>query len=138
MADLQDAAHFDAALNLLRADATLRLYPDGEGFVPTLPVLPYIRVHHYISRQPDAPGNSLAGLSHSWTVWLYFHCAGETDQSAAAMQMRVRAGLLDVVPTVAGRVCGPLREDQCLPVQKDSTSGRDVYDAVCIYRYTSN
>jgi hypothetical protein len=97
-----------------------------------------VLAYQYILRPPDAEGNALAGRSQSWTTFSTFHCVGTTPRAAAAMQMTVRAALLDRVPTVAGRVCGPLREDQCLPVQKDDTSGTDVYDAVCVYRFTSN
>jgi hypothetical protein len=138
VADLLDVAHIDAAMSLLRADTGLTVYPDAEGFTPPLAALPYVRVYGYIERPSDAAGNSLAGVSRSWTTYLYAHCVGANEYAALAMAMRVRAAWLDVRPVVAGRDCGLLREYLCNPPLKDETSGSEVLDALCVYRFTSN
>jgi len=132
--DLLDRLHIDAGLDLLRADAGLTVYPNAEGFIPPSVTLPYVRVYATIERPPDADGNSLAGLSQRWLVRWYCHCVGVNEYSALAIQMRVRAALLDQQPTIAGRICGRIREDQALPPNRDETTGSAVFDAIVIYR----
>lgn len=134
MADLLDLAHINAGLALLRADASLVVYPDAEGFTPVVPAPKYVRVYATIERPADAGANALAGASQQWVTRWYCHCVGANEYSALAVQMRVRANLLDVRPVIAGRNCGLIREDQALPPTKDDSTGGTVFDAVVVYR----
>lgn len=139
MADLLDKAHMDAALSLLRADTSLAVYPDTEGNTPdpAARAQRYVRVYTAIERPADAAGNTLDGKSGTWTVRWYCHCIGPNEYSAAAVAMRVRAALLDVRPTIAGRSCGFIRQDSAAPPTRDETTGQAVMDAVVVYRLTT-
>lgn len=137
MADLLDQLHIDAAMDRLRADGSLTVYPDAEGLVPLAPSPPYVRVYTAIERPADASGNDLGGSSGTWTVRWYCHCVGATEYAAAAVAMRVRSALLDVRPTVAGRACGPIRQDAGQPTTRDESTGIAVYDRVDVYRLTT-
>lgn len=131
MADLVDRALIDAGLTLLRADATLTVYPDPEGMVPPTPAPPYVRVYGAVER-PPGPHNALDGLSvHTVTRW-YCHCVGATEPAAIAVGMRVRAALLD--QRVAG---GMIRQEASPPPARDETTGVPVYDAVTVYRLST-
>jgi len=134
MADLLDKQHADAGLGLLRADAQLTVYPDPEGLTPFDPEPPYVRAYVTIERPADAAGNSLAGLSQQWVTRWILHCVGLNEYAALAVAMRARAALLDQRPTIAGRNCGMIREEQYVPPVKDDSTGRQVFDAVCVYR----
>ncbi len=140
MADLLDKAHIDAALNLLRADVGLTVYPDANGVTPTTPptvngvVQPYVRVYAHIESQFDAPGNTLEHRSGTWTVRWYCHCIGSNDISSNAVAMRVRAALLDVRPVIAGRNCGLIRREASQPANRDEDLGPVLLDRVDVYR----
>lgn len=139
MADLLDKLHVDAALDLLRADASLTVYPDPEGNTPDPPARAdhYVRVYTSIERPADAAGNNLGGTSDTWTVRWYCHAVGPNEYSAVAVGMRARAALLDKRPTIAGRSCGLIRQDAANPPTRDETTGAAVYDAVSVYRLTT-
>lgn len=138
MADELDRLHLDAALDLLRADAALTVYPDAQGFTPTDPPPPYVVVYASIERPADAPGNALAGSSTTWTVRWYCHCVGDGLYAATAVAGRVRSLLLDVVPTITGRVCGPIRQEAgSPPTSRDETTGPQLHDQAVVYRCTT-
>jgi len=138
VADTLEAAHIDAVLNLLRADASLTVYPDAEGFVP----LERDRADHYvvvytsIERPPGIAGasNKLTGRSDTWIARYYCHCVGPNEYSAAAVAGRVRVALLDVTPVMAGRTPTPIRQDGDQPPTRDDSTGGPIYDRVVIYR----
>jgi len=134
MPDLLDLQHINAGLDLLRADAGLVVYPDAQGFTPALPGAQYVRAYATIERPADAFGNSLAGVSQQWTVRWYCHCIGANENSSIAVAMRVRDGLLDKRPVIAGRNCGLIREDQAMPPTKDDSTGLAVFDSQLVYR----
>jgi hypothetical protein len=136
MADLLDQLHINAGLGLLRADGSLTVYPDTEGNTP-LPASRadhYVRVYTSIERPAEHGNNNLGGASSTWTVRWYCHCVGPNEYSAAAVGMRVRAALLDVRPTIAGRTCGLIRQDAGNPPTRDETTGVPVMDEVTVYR----
>jgi hypothetical protein len=137
MPDLLDLQHINAGLDLLRADAGLVVYPDAQGFTPDLPAAQYVRAYATIERPADAFGNSLAGVSQQWTVRWYLHCIGGNENSSIAVAMRVRDGLLDKRPVIAGRNCGLIREDQAMPPTKDDSTGLAVFDSQLVYRLTT-
>lgn len=140
MSDLVDDALVEAGMALLRADTSLTVYPDVNGNTPDSPppVPPYVRVYSTIERPPDAGGNNLGGASGEWTVRWWCHCVGGNEAAATAVVMRVRAALLDVRPTVAGRSCGLIRQDAAQPPRPDTDTGIQVMDAVVVYRLASN
>lgn len=139
MADLLDKLHIDAALTLLRADTGLVVYPDAAGNAPSTPVADqaYVRVYAHIERPYDAAANALAGQSGTWTVRWWCHCAGPNDAAANAVAMRVRAALLDVRPTIAGRLCGLIRQEASQPATRDEDLGPTVIVRTDVYRLTT-
>ena len=83
----------------------------------------------------DGIGTALTSTQVTVTTTLYCHCVGETAASARAVAMRVRAALLNVRPVIAGRNCGPIKQRETVPPQRDETTGRLVMDAVGVYEY---
>jgi hypothetical protein len=137
MADTLDREHYDAVMSLLRADVgppALKVYPDAEGFVPTNPTPPYVRVFFYIERPADDPGNSLKGASTTWTCRWLVHCVGANEYATIATAMRVNRALQDVRPTITGRTCWPIRQDGSNPPQRDESTGVLVVDRLDTYR----
>lgn len=133
MADLLDQAHVDAGMALLRADTALTVYPDAEGNVPTLLAAPYVLVYAAIERPAGADGCALDGLSSRWDVRWYTHSVGATEYAAVAVAMRVRAALLDVRPTITGRMCGLIRQEAAQPATKDESTGTPIWDVTQVW-----
>lgn len=136
MADLLDKQHIDAALDLLRADASLTVYPDAEGNVPPATERPdrYVRVYSTIERPRTADGNALDGRSVAWTTRWYCHCVGPNEYSAVAVAMRVNRALMDVRPTIPGRSVNMIEQEASNPPTRDETTGTQVQDAVVVYK----
>lgn len=137
MTDLLEEQHIDAGLGLLRGDTGLTVYPDAEGIVPANPAPPYVRVYTNIDRPLDGSGNKLDGRSATWVVRYYCHCVGANEYAAAAVAMRVRTQLLDVVPTIAGRTCFQIKQDASEPTRRDESTGTTVYTRPVVYRLTT-
>jgi hypothetical protein len=131
---LQD--HADAVLDLLRADAQLTVY-DGQV---TGTADHYVLV--YTFRQlpggliaPDK--TSLTGDTTTVDMRFYCHCVGANAVAARAVQARVEARLLDVVPTVVGRECFPIRWLDGQQHNRDEETLALVVDTVDVYGLTS-
>jgi len=118
----------------MRATANLVVYPDAEGFTPVEPSPPYVRTYPTIDRPADAPANALSGISQQWLTRWYCHCVGANEYASLAVAMLVRTALLDQRPTIAGRNCGLIREDQFLPPTKDDSTGATVFESVLVFR----
>lgn len=141
VADLLDKLHADAGLNLLIADAGLTVYDgrvpeDADGASPDPPyVLAYTTVS-WPGRDTGA-ANALDGLAVTITTEWVLHCVGLTGAAARAVAMRARVALLNQRPTIAGRNCSLIvQEDVQAPV-RDETTGRLVMDQVVTYSCTS-
>lgn len=137
MTDLLDRDLVDAAMNLLRADAGLTVYPDAEGFVPELPAAPYVRVYTHTEWPKEGDANAINGLSVSCTTRWYVHCAGESEYAAAAIAMRVRTQLLNARPTVTGRVCGLIYQEAAEPTNRSELGGLPLYVRPAVYAMVS-
>lgn len=138
MADLIDALLIDAAPALLRADASLMVYPDAEGNVPESPVAPYVRWYAHVEWPADGEADALDGLSVTTVTRWYLHCVGATEQAAAAVAMRVRAALLNARPnTVTGRTCGLIYMEAAEPTNRSELGSAPLYDRPVVYAMTS-
>lgn len=129
-------AHAAAFLSLLRADASLTVYPPVEpggsdGIVPQGAEPPYVAVHVNVLRPA---GDNLPNRSTRTVARAYCHSAGGNDVAARIVAQRVSAALLDVVPTIAGRVCAPIRHEDSRPPAPDETTGNTVIAQVDVYR----
>lgn len=127
-----EVAHADAGLDLIEA-AGLTVY---RGKLPpniTALTPPWVLVYSAVD-WPDMDGDH--GLDHASstcvTTW-YCYCSGTTDTSVLAVSGRVRAALLDVTPTIAGRVCFPIGQTGSEPARPHELTGTSVLTALSIY-----
>jgi hypothetical protein len=129
-----EQAHAAAVLALLDADNVPPALVVYDGAVPANTVPPYVIVYTHVEQLPDGAGNAIDGTSKTAVARYYCHCVGGNAAGARAVAQRVRAALLDVRPTIAGRVCGLIREEQSIPPARDESTLALVMDAVHIYR----
>lgn len=108
-----------AALALLRADVNLTVY---DGLVPVdpttgkLPTRPYVVIYAPVGRSTVY---NLAGQSGALEASIQTTCVGDTAESCRIIGRRVKAVLLDVVPSVVGRVSFPIRHEDSRPIERD-------------------
>lgn len=144
MSDLVDKAHADAGLNLLAADAGLKVY---DGFVPTVTEggavvsapPPYVLAYIFVAWPGREAGaaNALDGLAVTVTVDMILHCVGETGAAARAVAMRARVALLNRRPVISGRNCNLIVQDDVQAPLRDESTGRLVVDVVSTYSFVS-
>lgn len=134
MADQLDELHAQAGLALLHANPDLVVY-DDEKVPPG--ATRYVRVYTHIERPAGHTGNRLTGNSDTVVTRWYCHCVGENDTSARAVAMLVRASLLNVRPTIAGRSCDKIKQDAAQPARRDESARPLVVDLVQVYRLTT-
>lgn len=135
-ASLQD--HATAVLELLRAQASLTVYPPEDGgptIVPAHAVPPYVSVH----MAADRPlGGRLDMRSTRFRMRIYCHCVGADDIGARAVSDLVADALLDKVVTIAGRSCYPIRSETGRDPREDESTGRSVVTITDTYRLESD
>lgn len=129
--------HADALLALLRADVGPPPLAVHDGRVPNAGVPPYVLVYFADTDPEEADSRPLTGRSERYVVRAYCHCVGGDQVAARAVAARVRAALLDAVPTVAGRRCHPIRREDGQPTTRDETTGTLVMDKIDVYRLES-
>jgi hypothetical protein len=127
----------DAVLDLLRAAPNLTVYPEAEPgdnvqVVPAGAGPPYVAVHLGFDYATGPSG--LHFPSTRVIARAYCHCVGHNDISARAVAQMVTTALLDVVPTVPGRSCYPIRFESGAPPRTDESTGRTVTDLAMIFR----
>ncbi|MCX4470451.1 hypothetical protein OOK41_09045 [Micromonospora sp. NBC_01655] len=128
-------AHADAVLGLLQAAPGSMKVLDGAAPSGTVP--PYVLVY-FADADPELPDSRpLDGVSQRHILWAYVHSVGGNAAAARALGERVRAALLDVVPSVTGRECFPIRREDGQPPQRDESTGVLVMDRVDVYRLES-
>jgi len=132
-----DAAHADAMLALLRADQGPPPLVVLDGRVPPGAVPPYVLVYFGSADPEDAESRSLAGDSQRHRTRAYAHCVGANAEAARIVADRVRSAWLDVIPTVDGRVCWPIRREEGVQAERDETAGAAAIDLVEVYRLES-
>jgi hypothetical protein len=136
MSDQLDELHAQVGIGLMAADTVLTVV-DDTAVGASLPAPPYVRVYVHIERPADHAANAARGLSSTFVVRWYCHSVGVNDTSARAVAMRVRAALLDVRPTIAGRNCGLIRLESSLPPRRDESTGPMVIDTVQVFVLTT-
>ena len=136
MTDQLEELHAQAALTLLAANDVL----DGrvfDGVVPSpTPTPPYALVYTTVEwlSDDDALASTLDHLSLTCrTTWLV-HCVGATAAAARAVAMQVRSALLDQRPTITGRACQMITQEDVQPPVRDETLGSLVMDLVVTYQ----
>jgi hypothetical protein len=130
-----DQLHADAVLGLLEVALTNPTLTVYDGLVPEIEVPQlYVLVYFNTSRPKMT---SLKSISDHAATLAILHCVGPNAMAARAVAGRVAAALLDVVPTIPGRVCWPVRDDGTLPPRRDETTGVPVMDQIVNYRLES-
>lgn len=119
----------------------------GPGLGTTLTVLdganpdnvppPYVLVYFVDSDPEDTDSRSVEDAPGRFVVRGYFHLVGETAAATRALGDKLRARLLGVTPTIAGRSCFPIRREDSTQPQRDESTGRLVMDRVDVYRLAS-
>lgn len=128
-------AHCDAVLAMLQgAPGSLRVL---DGAVPTGAVPPYVLLYFGDDDPEQVDSSPMDGTSERFVLRVYAHSVGGNAAAARALGERVRTALLDQVPTVAGRVCWPIRREEGQPPQRDESTGVLVMDRVDVYRLES-
>jgi hypothetical protein len=102
--------------------------------VPNGTVPPYVRTYMTVS-YPG--GEDLTNRSNRAVLRIICHCVGASSTAADVVAGAVRSVLLDVVPTVSGRACFPIRNESSANARPDETTGDLVMDSIEIYRLES-
>jgi hypothetical protein len=142
--DGYDQALVAGGIALLRADASLTVYPGGVPNLTPAAAPPYVVTRATVEWPPGAVGDSLAGLSRTPTVRWFCYCVGggvsgatpeDAEIAARAVAQRVRAALLNKRLVIAGMNLGVIKQEQGagVPTPTDTT-GAPVMELVVVYR----
>lgn len=133
--------HAASILALLDADDVSPALVVRDGVVPSGSVPPYVLVYFAVDSPEagiDFGGTSdLSYSSRRVDCYAYCHSVGGNGAAARAVAARVRAVLLDVVPTITGRTAFPIRLTESQPPVRDETTGVLVMDQVDVYRLST-
>lgn len=143
MSDQLDELHAQAFLAPLAAalGAVSTPIPVYDGAVPNpTPDPPYVLVYTSIGRPygTGGLGNTLVMASATILAHAKCKCVGLSAAASRAVGMQVRAALLDQRPSIAGRNCGPIHQDNDPgPPDRDESTGRVVMVQDLDYVFTS-
>lgn len=129
--------HADAILALLKAAPGTTPLVVHDGAVPDGGTPPYVLVYFADADPELAESMSLANRSDRHVTRVYAHSVGGSAAAARMVGDRVRTAWLDVVPTIAGRQCFPIRREDGQPADRDETTGTLFMDQVDVYRLES-
>jgi hypothetical protein len=139
MSDGLEKAHADAFLALLHAALDPVPIAVYDGVVPSPypdpATTPACLVYFAAEWPTDGTGNAIDGLSITYRLRAYCHSIGATAAAARSIGGQVRAAVLNIRPTVAGRSCGPIRWYDGQPPAKDETLGALVMDRVDVFEF---
>lgn len=116
----------------------LTVYPDEGGgltMVPNGATPPYVSVH-FVADRPL--GGRLDMRSTRMRVRAICHCVGSDDIAARVVSDLVSGALLDVVPTIVGRVCYPIRSEVGGDPRADESTNELVVTITDTYRLESD
>jgi hypothetical protein len=133
-------AHAQAVLTLLDADNTAPALVVLDGTVPVGQTPPYVLCYFMLGTPSADLEPDKADLTYDATavqVRAYCHSVAGNAAASRAVATRVRNALLNVVPTVSGRSCFPIRWQDGQPQQRDESTGTVVFDQVDIYGFMS-
>ncbi|MEV4197017.1 hypothetical protein [Micromonospora globbae] len=135
-------AHADAMLELARAAPGTTPLVVFDGYVPKDATgkrhpPPYALAYFSDSDPEDADSRPLEDTPGRFVLTAWWHLVGENAAATRALAERLRAALLGKTPTVAGRVCFPIRREEANPPEPDESTGGLVFDRVDVYRFAS-
>ena len=139
MTDTLDEQHAQVGLAALVANPSLTSSRVFDGRVPdgTDPALGYVLLYTSVAWPRDGIGTALTEQQVTITATFTCHCVGLNAQAARAVGMEVRSSLLNLKPSISGRSCSPIKQDESLPPDRDESTGRLVMDQVQVYSFTS-
>lgn len=129
--------HAAAVLALLNAVDDVPALVVHDGKVPNGAVAPYVLVYFDDTDPELADSRPLTGASQRHVLRAICHSVGANATAARMVADRARTALLDVVPTVAGRRCQPIRREDGQPPQRDEDTGTPLFDKIDVYRLES-
>lgn len=136
MTDTIEETHIQVGLSALAGNpALLHVFRDVVDN-PT-PDPPYVLVYPVVAWTRDGVGVALDAVQDTITTTFTCHCVGLTPSAAVVVQMQVRSSLLNLRPVIAGRSCGPVKQDDVQPAARDESLSYPVYDAVSIFSFIS-
>jgi hypothetical protein len=138
-----DQALVAAGVALLRADASLVVFPGGVPDLTPPAAPPYVVTYASVEWPPNAT-DALDGVSGTPMVRWIAHCVGggvpgstpeDAEIAARAVGQRVRTAWLNKRLVVAGLNLGLIRQEQGagVPTRTDTT-GDPVMDLIVVYR----
>lgn len=133
-------AHKKAFIDLLDADNVSPALVVLDGIVPVGQLVPFVLLV-FSWRTPlsvDEPDKvSLENASDVIDATVICNSVADSQQGVLGVAGRVRAALLGVTPTVAGRVCAPVVHLDGAPVYRDETTLDPTFEIADQYRFTS-
>lgn len=133
-------AHAQAFLTLLDADNAAPALVVHDGRVPAAATPPYVLVYTSV-RRPDAAlepdKSSLTFDQYAVRARAICHSVGGSGAAARSVAARVAAALLNVTPSVVGRVCSPIRWVEGQEPARDEATGATYVDVVDVYEFGS-
>ena len=136
MTDTIEEDHIGQVLAALAANVNLVHVFRSTVDNPT-PDPPWVLVYPSVAWTRDGIGTALTGRQVTCTASFICHCVGLTDAAALVVAMQVRTSLLNLQPVIAGRSCGPVKQDTAETPIRDDSTGRVLMDAVSTYSYIS-
>lgn len=131
-----EVAHAKAGLDLLTAAFAAPGIPLYDGKLPastTTLAMPWVMAYTTVEWEYDDPDVSILHESSTVITTWQLQVAAANNTAAMAVLGLIRAALLDVVPTVSGRKCGPIRMVSVQIGRSDEGIGTAVLDPIAIY-----
>lgn len=128
--------HAAAVIALLDAVADLTVY---DGHVPSEPAFPYAVVYADNGTRSEV---SIGFASDQLSMLVQVTSVGATADAARIIADKVSTALLDITPTITGRICAPIRLEDTRPAIEDrdvtipGTGSHPIY-GVDVYRLMS-
>lgn len=129
--------HADVFLERLAAAPDSPSLVVHDGKVPDKARPPYALVRfRFVTPEGTVEPDKVALEEGSRVVNLraFVYSVAATAAGARAVADRVEGALLNVEPTITGRVCFPIRHEDGQDAELDESTGADVFAAVDVYR----
>lgn len=124
--------HAAAVLALLDADNTAPALTWFDGVVPAN-TDPYLTPYVLVRFSEGPPELNFRGVSHMYALRFVCYCVAGTDSAVRTVVDRVKVAVQDVVPTVAGRKCYPIRWEESAEQRDNERTGTAVASMIVGY-----
>ena len=131
-----EVLHVKAGHDLLTtafAGPGIPLYDGKLPATTTTLAMPWVLSYTSVEFEHDDPDVSLLNESSTCITTWQLQVAAANNTAAMAVLGVIRTALLDVVPVISGRVCGPIRMVSVQLGRNDEGIGTAVLDPIAIY-----